>query len=71
MLIISGKHSCLGKPLALMELRLTTACLITSYSFRFVEGSTGMEVLDVKDCFTALPGPLNLVFEPKEKILAS
>jgi cytochrome P450 len=63
---MSGAHSCLGKQLALMELRLVTARLVTQYDFRFAKVSNASEtVSDIKDCFTALPGPLRLVFEDR------
>ncbi|KAF2867502.1 cytochrome P450 [Massariosphaeria phaeospora] len=61
----SGTHSCLGKQLALMELRLVAAKLVTAYEFGFAEGSGGAEVLDFKDSFTAVPGSLRLVFRAR------
>ncbi|KAF1958643.1 cytochrome P450 monooxygenase-like protein [Byssothecium circinans] len=61
---MSGAHSCLGKQLALMELRLVIAKLVTRYDLSFLDAERKHEtVSDIKDCFTALPGPLNLVFK--------
>jgi cytochrome P450 len=63
---MSGAHSCLGKQLALIELRFVTARLVTQYDFHFAQASNAPEtVSDIKDCFTALPGPLRLVFEDR------
>jgi tryprostatin B 6-hydroxylase len=59
----SGAHSCLGKQLALMELRLVTARLATQFDFAFADQDAARDVVcDIKDCFTAIPGPLRLVF---------
>ncbi|ORY04755.1 putative benzoate 4-monooxygenase cytochrome P450 [Clohesyomyces aquaticus] len=60
-----GKHSCVGKHLAMMELRLVAARLVTMYDFTFAEGYDQHEVLDMKDCFTAIPGTLKLAFTPR------
>lgn len=63
---LSGAHSCLGKQLALIELRLVTARLVTQYDFRFADANNpGETISNIKDCFTALPGPLRLVFEER------
>jgi tryprostatin B 6-hydroxylase len=65
---MSGAHSCLGKQLALIELRLVTARLVTQYDFGFAQGSNKREtVSDIKDRFTALPGPLRLVFVERSR----
>ena len=65
---MSGTHSCLGKQLALIELRFVTARLVTQYDFHFAQVSNAREtVSDIKDCFTALPGPLRLVFEDRRR----
>jgi cytochrome P450 len=61
---VSGAHSCLGKQLALIELRFVTARLVTQYDLRFADVENSRETIsNIKDCFTALPGPLRLVFE--------
>lgn len=66
---LSGVHSCPGKQLALIELRLLTARLVTQYDFRFSDEGKRHEIIaDIKDCFTAIPGPLNLVFT--ERVLS-
>lgn len=48
-----------------MELRLVTAKLVTEFEFRFADGSSDSEVLNVKDSFSAIPGPLQLVFSAR------
>ena len=65
---MSGTHSCLGKQLALIELRFVTARLVTQYDFHFANvGNAGETVSNIRDCFTALPGPLRLVFEDRRR----
>ncbi|CAI6339949.1 unnamed protein product [Periconia digitata] len=60
---LSGVYSCPGKQLALIELRLLTAELVSRYDFRFAdESNKHATVSNIKDCFTAIPGPLELVF---------
>lgn len=66
-MIPSGPHSCLGRPLAMNDMRLITARLIQKYRFSIPPGETGDSVWrDLKDQFTANPGCLRLVFELRE-----
>ena len=60
-----GVQSCVGKQLALMEIRLVTAVLISEFDFELEPGSDGAGVLDMRDCFTTMPGKLQLVFKPR------
>ncbi|KAF2680749.1 putative benzoate 4-monooxygenase cytochrome P450 [Lentithecium fluviatile CBS 122367] len=60
-----GTHSCLGKQVALIELRLVVARLVTSYDFQFANNYDGSKGMKVQDCFTALPGSLKLIFTPR------
>ncbi|PVI02264.1 cytochrome P450 [Periconia macrospinosa] len=63
---LSGTHSCPGKQLALIEIRLLTSRLVTQFDFKFADESKKFEtVSNLKDCFTAVPGPLNLVFSER------
>ena len=59
----TGPMGCIGKPLALMELRCVLAKLITTFDVKFAPGDDGTD-LDAKsrDHFTLEPGPLNLCF---------
>ncbi|KAI2794603.1 hypothetical protein POX_a01202 [Penicillium oxalicum] len=63
-----GHHSCLGRALAMNDMRLITAKLIQKYRFSFPAGEDGSAVLgDLKDQFTSNPGRLRLVFELREE----
>lgn len=64
---ISGRHSCPGKNLGMMELRCVTALLLTQFDVSFAPGEDGLRSMkDLKDCFTARPGKLELIFQPRE-----
>ena len=60
-----GRFACVGKNLALAEIRFVTALLISKYDIKFAPGEDGVRVWkDMKDQFTAAPGKLELVFTP-------
>jgi cytochrome P450 len=62
-----GRYTCLGKGLALSELRIVTALLISKYRIGFVQGDDGAAVQeDLRDSFTACPGSLRLNFAPRK-----
>ncbi|KAF3389296.1 hypothetical protein F1880_003834 [Penicillium rolfsii] len=62
-----GHHSCLGRALAMNDMRLITARLVKRYRFCIPPGETGDAVLhDLKDQFTSNPGRLRLLFELRE-----
>ncbi|KAL8938660.1 MAG: hypothetical protein Q9216_003780 [Gyalolechia sp. 2 TL-2023] len=64
-----GPYHCIGKNLALSELRFVTALLASKYDISFPAGEDGEScVEDMVDQFTAVPGPLNLVFCKREKV---
>ena len=55
---------CIGKNLALMELRIVTALLVSRYEIMFAPGEDGTALFrDMKDAFTAAPGDLRLIFQ--------
>lgn len=59
-----GRFGCVGKNLALMEVRAVTAALLDRYDLEFAPGmgrGEGVE-RDMGDQFTATPGKLELVF---------
>ncbi|KAF2653512.1 putative benzoate 4-monooxygenase cytochrome P450 [Lophiostoma macrostomum CBS 122681] len=60
---LAGKYTCVGKQLAMMEVRLVAAALVTGFDFEFVKGGDNTVVKDTKDCFTAITGPLELLFK--------
>ncbi|KAF2649441.1 putative benzoate 4-monooxygenase cytochrome P450 [Lophiostoma macrostomum CBS 122681] len=60
-----GRYACVGKNLALAEIRFVTALLVTRYEIAFAPGEDGTRVWkEMKDQFTAVPGKLDLVFSP-------
>ncbi|KAJ4294979.1 hypothetical protein N0V90_006987 [Kalmusia sp. IMI 367209] len=60
-----GRYSCIGKNLALAEIRFVTALLLSKYHVSLAPGEDGTRVWkDMKDQFTAVPGKLELVFTP-------
>ncbi|TVY81920.1 Tryprostatin B 6-hydroxylase [Lachnellula suecica] len=59
----TGTYACIGKPLALLNIRTTIARLITNFDISFAPGEDGKEVEDeTKVHFTSAPGILNLQF---------
>jgi cytochrome P450 len=59
----SGAYACIGKQLALMELRLTIAKLVSKFDVSFPPGETGRALMEEsKDWFTWGVADLNLVF---------
>ncbi len=59
----AGRFGCVGKNLALAELRLVTTFLVKKYSFSFADEKQGSAFLDdVHDCFVTMTGPLDLQF---------
>ena len=66
-----GRYSCVGKNLALAELRYVAALFVGKYHIEFAPGEDGSKVEKaMKDQFIAAPGGLKLVF-PARKILTS
>ena len=64
-IILEGRTSCVGKNLALTEIRMVIASLISTFQIRFPSGDNGEAVeRDMRDQLTGNPGDLNLVFEP-------
>lgn len=60
----AGKHSCVGKALALMELRIATTILLTRFDIRLAPNEDGADLLErSRDRITVAPGNLQLVFE--------
>lgn len=61
-----GRTSCVGKNLALTEIRMVTADLLSAFDVRFAPGDNGEAVeLNMRDQLTANPGDLSLVFTPR------
>lgn len=65
---ITGRYSCVGKTLALQELRCVTALLASKYDVCFPPGEDGRSVEeDTLDQFTSNPGELRVVFRARQK----
>lgn len=59
----AGKYACIGRALAMRQLKLTLVRLISRYDIRLAPGEQGTEVVtNMRDQFTAVPGKLRLCF---------
>lgn len=60
-----GRTSCVGRHLALAQIRLVAAGLLFQYRIRFADGENNGEAVerDMKDQLTAQPGACRLIFE--------
>lgn len=62
-----GVYGCIGKPLALMELRTVITKLIMAYDVKFADGEDGKPLMEqTKDHFTLGMADLNLSFTPRK-----
>ncbi|KFA53843.1 hypothetical protein S40293_01616 [Stachybotrys chartarum IBT 40293] len=61
-----GPYACIGRPIALMQLRLVVADCVTNFDVEFAQGCDGSEFIDnVKDYFTWGMAELNLCFRSR------
>ncbi|QDS68051.1 hypothetical protein FKW77_009742 [Venturia effusa] len=61
-----GSMGCIGKPLALIELRCVLAKLLMAFDVALAPGEDGTELIQKgRDHFTMETGPLNLVFKAR------
>lgn len=59
----AGPMGCIGKNLAMTEVRTTTAKLVLRFSFDLAKGEDGSRLLwKTRDHFTVDPGSLDLMF---------
>jgi tryprostatin B 6-hydroxylase len=59
----SGSFNCIGRPLALMNLRTTVARLVMEFDVKMAPGEDGSKFLgNAKDNFVLYLGDLDLVF---------
>ncbi|KAI0110725.1 benzoate 4-monooxygenase cytochrome P450 [Nemania sp. FL0031] len=65
----AGRTSCVGKPLAMAQLRLVASNLLYRFNIKFAPGEGNGEGVerDMRDQLTANPGELVLVFKKKDK----
>ena len=62
-----GTYGCIGKPLALMEVRAVTAKLLSNFDVAFAPGEDGKKLLfETRDHFTLGLAPLKLVFKERK-----
>ncbi|GME48286.1 putative cytochrome p450 protein [Neofusicoccum parvum] len=62
----AGVYGCIGRPLALMELRLVVAKLLLAFEVGFAPGESGVELLErSRDHFTFECGELRLCFKER------
>lgn len=60
----TGPFGCIGKNLAMSELRTTTAKLVLRFDMKLAKGEDGKRLLfDTKDHFTVDPGALEIEFK--------
>ena len=63
-----GPYGCIGKQLALMELRTVVSLLVSQFDIRLAEGEDGKKLLDEsRDAFTLRMEALEVVFEERGK----
>lgn len=63
-----GRYGCIGRPLAMLNLRTTLAKLLLAFDIEFPPGDdptgAGFEAKS-KEHFTLAPGELNLIFRKR------
>jgi tryprostatin B 6-hydroxylase len=67
LLTLSGPYGCVGKQLALMEIRNVIARIVTEFDVKFAPGEDGTALLkETMDTFTLALAPLMLVFTKRD-----
>ncbi|KAL4895626.1 cytochrome P450 [Aspergillus ambiguus] len=62
-----GPYNCIGKPLAMLNLRTTVARMVMEFDMRLAPGEDGKKFLgEAQDNFVLYMGELRLVFEPRK-----
>lgn len=65
-IFVPGRRVCVGKGLALAQIRLVVAQLLTKYRIKFgPDVNPDTVIRDMRDQMTAQVGRFNLVFEPR------
>jgi len=63
----TGPYGCVGKQLALMEIRNVIARIVSEFDVRFAPGEDGIGLLEKSaDTFTIALAPLMLIFTKRE-----
>lgn len=64
---VTGSYGCIGRPLALLNIRTLIAKLLLTYDFTFAPGETGRGIEeDSHEHFTLAPGNLHISFSKRE-----
>jgi cytochrome P450 len=67
-MLVLGPYGCVGKQLALMELRNVTARIVSQFDVKFAPGEDGTDLLEKStDIFTLALAPLMLIFTNREE----
>lgn len=62
-----GPYSCIGKQLALMELRTVIAKIVMTFDIDFAPGEDGTNLLnETKDCYTLIVADFFLTLKPRK-----
>lgn len=62
-LFSTGPYACVGKRLAMVEMRRVTAEIVSRYDIAVAPGQSKEQFLDgVQDTFTTVAAPLHLIF---------
>lgn len=65
----SGRYSCVGKHLGLMEIRCVISQIVRLYDFTFAPGQTPEAFVDgIVDGFTVVCPKLDMVFTPRQAV---
>ena len=65
---LTGPFGCIGKQLALMELRTVVAKLVLEFDISFAPGEDGSDLLEkTKDVFTLILGKLEICFQRRAR----
>ncbi|KAL6250930.1 hypothetical protein RBB50_001138 [Rhinocladiella similis] len=62
-----GPYGCIGKQVALMELRISIAKLVLAFDIQFAPGEDGTAFMtDTMDCFTQVLAPIEIIFAERK-----
>lgn len=62
-----GPYGCIGKQVALMELRISIAKLVLAFDIGFAPGEDGTALMmDTMDCFTQILAPMKIIFTERK-----
>lgn len=63
----AGRYGCIGRGLALRQVRIFLATMVSKFRVELAEGEDGIGIdRDMRDDFTALPGAVSMRFNVRE-----